>query len=233
MKQRNVAVRALLTLAITAVFGSAHAQQYIYHSTVDTFESLPVGAGPFASQSGLTYNQYVSIESDGSNKYLTGWGPSFGFNRYEFGSFDVAVKTPVSFDGVAATSYLVMVEGFTKFPVARELRIAAPGSDGLVFTHIGRNDLGGDYGEPYGYMVSSPSISVWACKIAGCGNFVEDMVHRSSQQPPFGDWDNYVQAQLAIDNLQVITFAVPEPSTYVMMLGGLAAIGLVRRRRKA
>ncbi len=54
------------------------------------------------------------------------------------------------------------------------------------------------------------------------------VVHYDAPPPVVGDGD-YVQI-FAADNMQV-TAAVPEPATWAMLIGGLALLGVVSRRR--
>jgi hypothetical protein len=239
MKYLGKTIGAALALALAGVVGIAQAAMQEIPS-LENFDSLSTGTytSSFTNSNGYIFStafgDSMAIEQNGANKYLTSNYLNISGVSHEIGGFDIAVKTPTTVGGAPALSYLVLIEGFTLFPMAREVLISPPGTNGLSFAHIGRNDLGGDYGEDYGYIVGSPiTITVWGCKVAGCDDYAKDVVIRSSGGTPFGDYDNYVRTDFAIDNMQLVAFAVPEPSTYAMLLGGLAAIGLVRRRRRA
>jgi len=48
-----------------------------------------------------------------------------------------------------------------------------------------------------------------------------------------GSFTDYGQARVYIDDISLTVAAIPEPSTYALMLAGLAGVGFLARRRRA
>lgn len=228
-------------LALGALLsGTSHAARVPTAYTLD-FDNLAVGTYNYDVYTPIGHGfkahiQNVVPEADGVGNAVQGTGMYFTGPDSNISGFDIAVTSPKLINGQQALGYVVKIEAMlgNKWFAAQWLA-PAPDGTGTNTIHISPTSIGGDWGYPYGEVRPfNWSISVGACVV--CGDSNNGSFYNVSQGSFIGGWyteENYVYTDFSIDNLSVISYApVPEPSTYAMMLAGLAGLIGVQRRRQ-
>jgi hypothetical protein len=160
-------------------------------------------SAPLTPPSGNSTNFYSGF-NDGAVTLTDTFG--VGFNLY---AFDAGFIAPVPLDaGTSAGQIVVDAVTLTGVHVVGSWDLGLTGADG-AFAFQSFSGLGSDF-------TNLASATFFACVYDGLGGCVNPVA------------DNL--AQFSLDNVNVI--AVPEPSTYALLIAGLAAFAVYRRRER-
>lgn len=131
---------------------------------------------------------------------------------FTISGLDFAFVAPVG--GLSDASYgQLVLNGIAIGGTSHSISLDFPSQDGAGIFSFAHWNLGPGFGD-----TSFSSLTINACMFDATGA----CINSADSPTPF-------IAQFAIDNLNVS--AVPEPSSYLMMLLGLAGLGLLARRR--
>jgi hypothetical protein len=232
---RNIVSTLLIALSALAISGTANAANLISNGS---FELGPDGTTPYAK----TWSAPVNWVSLGGGD--TQFGPASAFSGLTppDGSYVSLIGGTASFTGGIATSWFSLTQGqqytfsfdsagqaaFTSAwtPVAWEqwkmgLAYSLNYKDGALMNTAAVE------GVAYPVAINSwntTSVSFTAAQ-SGLAN-VEVFTYKNGWTP-----NGYVYS--GVDNFKLEAAAVPEPSTYALVVGGIATLLLIRRRVQA
>lgn len=224
MLKSKIAGLSILCSALFSVPASAADTQVI-----DNFESGTLGS-QWSVLSG-TYPEDVDVYNAISTFYDGGLGPILYYAPE--GNWVAALRAGSGELTVISTHFTTFAEGVFEMQVFFSATEASPANDVAIVnlqSLDNDNDLGlfwqkqtDTTGLGYG-MDNTGWVNLSAPLVAG--NYTLQLI-------VYNDIDNNVSSDplLAIDNIRV-TYAVPEPSTYAMMLSALGLVGFVAYRRR-
>lgn len=207
--------------------------------------AIVLGLASAGAQAATIYDSGTDI-TDGNCIFNTNCGPVFGF----YDDYAAQMFTIGSGAVVKSASYGLFNSGVDLPTAVNWQFLLADGMGGLPGTVVASGSsgtLGTTYiGTNYGYSIDNqffniPSVALGAGTYYFAVQAVSPIfsnylawgaVTSGAAEYYNGSWNPNYQGHASISVALYDVTAVPEPSTYAMLLGGVALLGMAARRRK-